>query len=191
MLLSKLLADVAEITKRPDARARSLLAINSLITDIVTNADYAEDFVEVTLDNPTPASVYGAISLAAFPLLRKISYITARDIPLARVTPRQALDARGCQLVNCYYQSGTNLIVHGQLEFSTIRMGYYQTNEYLQDNDLNTHWLITKFPALILNGAIARTFAATGDDTSATYYERLYLQLRGQVRRQDLGEGEA
>lgn len=182
------LAAVAEITKRPDARARSLLALNTLITEIITNADYAQDLVETTLDNPATDSVYAAIPLPTG--LRKIAYVTCHDRPLTRISARQALDAKGCQLVDVFYQSGRNLIVHGTYEFSTVRIGYYKLNDPLQDTELdtNTHWLLEDYPDLVINGTVGRTFAATGDDTSATYYERIYLQLRSQIRRQDLGE---
>lgn len=165
-----------------------MLAANTIILDIVSNADYPQDLVEATLSNPDPSSNLAVISLAPLSL-RKIAYVTAQDRQLNSISPRQALDCVGKQVVGCYYRSGNNLIVHAYGPFETIRLGYYQLPLAVSETVAPiTHWLIDEYPALMLNGVIASTFQATGDDTSAAYYQRQYLQLRSQVRRQDLGE---
>lgn len=188
MSATKLLNDVVEITKRPDARARSLLGVNTIIADIVTNYDYDEDLVETTLDSPDPTSNYAVISLASLPV-RKVFYLTANNCQLKMVSPRQALDSVGCQMVNCFYISGSNLIIHASAAFPSVRLGYYAAPSQVSETvEPTTHWLIDKYPAVMLNGVVAATFQATGDDVSAAFYQRQYLQLRGQIRRQSLGD---
>lgn len=186
MELAQLLNNVVEITKRPDARARSLLALNSVIADVVTNYDYPEDLLEETFFN-TSAQSPAVIALPdGLPKIRSIAYLSIRGGLLKGITPRQALSG-GCQALDVYYMSGANIIVNSRYsDFTEMRVGYYPVPINLIEGTLEEHWLLDKYPAMLLNGAVARTFKATGDDDSAVFYEREFLQLRAQMRRSQL-----
>ena len=192
MSLVTLLNDVTEITKRPDARARALLALNTLILEIVTNHDYSQDLVETTLLNPnSEGSAIASIPLPTSPAVRKVSYLTANGIPLNSVSPQNILDSSGnCTQTNIFYRSGNNLIVRSRCPFTEVRFGYYQRFVGLVEQaGADQHWLLDEYEHLLLNGTVGRVFAATGDDQSAQYYESVYRDLRRNIR-SGLAEGD-
>lgn len=192
MSLATLLNDVTEVTKRPDARARALLALNTLILEIVTNSDYAQDLIETTLLNPNPeGGTLAEIPLPLSPAVRKISYLTANGIPLNSVSPQNILDSSGnCVQTNIFYRSGNNLIVRSRCPFTEVRLGYYQRFTSLAEQaGADQHWLLDEYEQLLLTGTVGRVFAATGDDQSAQYYEAFYRKLLRDIR-SGLAEGD-
>lgn len=186
MSLTTLLNNVQLLTARPDARnGISLAALNSLILEIVTNNDYPDDLIETVITNPTPESAAASLSLdiAGYPGVRKIEYVVANDRPLRSISPRNALSASGCPQVDCYYKSGNTLVVNAIRAFESVRIGYYQQVVPLVEvPGQDAHWLIDQYEAMLVNATVARTFQATGDDTSAAYYEQLYRDQRKQIR---------
>lgn len=188
--LSDLLDDVAEITRRPDARARAVLATNQIITDVINNARYGEDLIEVTINNPG-TDLSATIALTSPNIeesVRAIAYVKtdSSELPLDPVTPKNALTfaAQGQCLTGCYYRSGSNLIVFANKGWSHIRLGYYQVLQRLSETAGNdTHWLLDQEYQMIFTGVIARVFKATGDDTSGQEYEQLFRDMRSTFRR--------
>lgn len=184
MSLATLLNNVTEITRRPDARARALIALNSIILEIVTNDDYAQDLVESTLPNPSGNALAEISLVGVTPGVRKICYLTANDIPHSSVTPSNILDPSGqCPQVNIYYRSGNKLVIRSRMEFSEIRLGYYQAFTGLAEAaGFDTHWLIDEYEPMLTNGVIGQVFRATGDDVSARDYEAIYKTQRLNIR---------
>lgn len=186
MSLSTLLNSVVSLTSRPDARNTiSLTALNSLILEIVTNNDYPDDLVETVIVNPTPENAAASLSLdiTGYPGVRKIEYVVANDRPLRSISPRNALSSQGCPQVDCFYKSGNTLVVNASRAFDSVRIGYYQQVIPLAEvHGEDSHWLIDQYEAMLINATVARTFQATGDDTSAAYYEQLYRDQRKQIR---------
>lgn len=184
MSVSLLLNNVEEITKRPDARSRALISVNTVISDICNNADYPEDLVEVSLTNPTPELYAVTIPLMSGlePLVvRKIEYVTVGDYPLENIKPRNALTSTGCQLNGKYYRSGNNLILNAQQPGPIVRLGYYRETPYLTEAD--THWLIDSQFTLVLTGVAADVFKATGDDGSYADYQNSFNRMLLNYRR--------
>lgn len=188
MTLQQLLSDVIEITKRPDARARSLLALNTIIAEIVTNYNYSEDLIEetVTYQADSPQVVIPSPTVQP---IRAIEWLQVRGQNLRATSPRE-ISKLPCAPVNVFYRSGSNLVINSSYDsFSEFRIGYYATPPTLREvPGSDTHWLLDKYPTLLLAGTVARTFKSTGDDDSAVYYEREFLQLRAQIRRTQLEE---
>ncbi len=186
MSLTTLLNSVVTITARPDARAGiSLAALNSVMLEIVTNSNWPEDLVEATIANPTPDLAAATLSLdiAGYPGVRLIEYVTANNLPLMSISPRNALSREGCPQTNVYYKSGENIVVNACRAFDLVRIGYYQAFIPVQElPGLDQHWLITQYEPMLVNATVARTFQATGDDTSSGYYEQLYRDQRKQIR---------
>lgn len=188
MTLQQLLSNVIEVTKRPDARARSLLALNSIIAEVVTNYDYPEDLVEETVLFAADSNMAVIPSPTALPI-RSIEWLQVRGMNLKQTSPRE-VSKLACAPINVFYRSGSNLIVNTSYDsFQELRIGYYPAPAMVTEEvGSDQHWLLDKYPAMLLSGTIARTFKATGDDDSAIYYEREYLQLRAQIRRSQLEE---
>lgn len=186
MSLQTLLDNVESVTKRPDARARGLIALNALILEITTNDDYAQDLIEATVLNPVTGGSFQAqlsLDLAGYPGVRKICYLTANDLPLTSLTPNNVLSASGCAQVNVFYRSGNTLVVSSKLAFTEVRLGYYQRFTGLAESvGLDQHWLMDDYEPMLVYGTIGRVFRATGDDDSAAYYEQMYLGMRKNVR---------
>lgn len=186
MSLTTLLNNVQLLTARPDARnGISLAALNSLILEIVTNNDYPDDLIETVITNPTPENAAASLSLdiAGYPGVRKIEYVVANDRPLRSISPRNALSSHGCPQVDCFYKSGNTLVVNASRAFEAVRIGYYQqVIPLVEVPGEDSHWLIDQYEAMLVNATVARTFQATGDDTSAAYYEQLYRDQRKQIR---------
>lgn len=182
-VISDVLNDVEVITKRPDARARALLSINSIIQDICNNADYPEDLIEIVLPNPTPGSYQASISLVLTnsPPIRKIEYVVAAGLPLDNIKPRNALSNTGCVWRNAWYRSGTNLVLNVVAAFDSVQIGYYQQVGMLSETD--THWLLSCAYHMLVVAVSAAVFRATGDDTSGAEFEGQYKLLRQQFRR--------
>lgn len=175
--LTNLLDDVAEITRRPDARARAAVSVNTIIAEICTKAKYGEDLIETTILNPG-ANLSATISLLFqdLPVVRAIEYVALPNQgALTFVTPRNALD----RINNCdagvYYRSGTNLIVQARAGWTEFRIGYWQAPPRLSEAaGQGNHWLLDAAYDVMLTGTIGRVFAATGDDASGNKYESLY-----------------
>lgn len=187
MTLSQLLSDVVEITKRPDARARSLLALNTILSEILTDYDYPEDLIEETVPYAATSGQIVIPSPTEYPI-RSIVWLQIKGQLMTQTTPREISQLKGCTPMNVFYRSGRSLIINTSWDnFSEFRIGYYPTPAHLSEIEgSDTHWLLDAYPSMLLNGTIARTFQATGDEESAAYYESLYLRLRGQIRRSQL-----
>lgn len=187
MTLSQLLSDVVEITKRPDARARSLLALNTIITEILTDYDYPEDLIEETVVYAADSGQVVVPSPTVHPI-RSIVWLQIQGMNLAQTTIREMSKLRDCLPMNVFYRSGKSLVINTSWDrFSEFRIGYYPTPPHLSETvGEDEHWLLDQYPTLLLNGTVARVFQATGDEDSAAYYESLYLRLRGQMRRSQL-----
>lgn len=183
--LSDLLNDVEELTRRPDARARAALAVNSIISDICENARYGEDLIEITIPNP------GSLPSATIPLslltpvVRAIEYVKPDTCNiLSQSTPRNALDSLKNCTAGVYYRSGTNLIVNAPHGWTEIRFGYWRALPRISEaSGQNTHWLLDTEYNMMLNGTVARVFSATGDDDSGQIYEQLFRDMRTNFRR--------
>lgn len=183
MSVNLLLNKVEDITKRPDARSRALIAVNTVISRICNNADFPEDLIEISLINPTPALHAITLPLTleeGLPSIRKIEYVTVADRMLTPVKPRNAITSEGCALVDKYYRSGDNLILNVRAPGPIVRLGYYRSTPWLVE--ASTHWLIAQQEPMILHGVAAEVFKATGDDNSYSdyqaYYDRLYSEFR-------------
>ena len=184
MSLAAILNKVEDITKRPDARSRALISINSIIQDISNNADYPDDLVEVYLPNPTPGSYVASLSLVLpdDPPRRKIEYIVVEGgKPLTNIKPRDVLTNSGCVHKDAYYRVGETLQVNSTVPFEKVKMGYYKQVGWLLETD--THWLEAQAETLLIMGVCASVFRATGDDTSGQEYEAQYRLARQQFRR--------
>lgn len=184
MPISLLLNKVEDITKRPDARSRALISVNTVISRIANNADYPEDLIEVSLVNPTPdlhAITLPLVLPEGYPQIRKIEYVTVADRPLTAIKPRNALTSEGCALRGHYYRSGNNLILSVAHPGQSARVGYYRTTPMLSETD--THWLVEQQETLIIVGVVADVFKATGDDRSYADYQASYDRLYSEFRR--------
>lgn len=186
MTLQQLLNNVIEITRRPDARARALLALNTIISEIVTDYDYPEDLIEETVIYQADSNQVVIPSPTSKPI-RSIAWLQIRGTNLEQTTVR-AITKMACPPINVFYRSGNSLVINTSWDnFQELRIGYYPTPDYLSEEDgFNTTWLLDKYPTMLENGTIARVFQATGDDASAGYYEGLFMRLRSQIRRAQL-----
>jgi len=182
MLIKQLLNDSEVITKRPDARTRALLSINTVLADVCNNADYPNDLVETVIANPTPGSYTASIPLILpdLPARRKIEYVIAGGKKLTAIKPRAALSTSGCVWKDAYYRSGNDLQINCSVPFDQINFGYYAQTGILAETD--EHWLLDEAPLMILAGVCAAVFRATGDETSGNEYEAQYRLLRKQFR---------
>lgn len=184
MSISLLLSKVEDITKRPDARSRALISVNSVISRISNNADFPEDLMEVSLPNPTPnlhAITVPLVLPEGYPPIRKIEYVTVADRPLTAVKPRNALTSEGCAIRGQYYRSGNNLILSVGLNGPIVRVGYYRSTPWLTEAD--SHWLIEQQETMIIQGVAAEVFKATGDDQSYADFQAMYDRLYSEFRR--------
>lgn len=184
MSVTSLLNKVEDITKRPDARSRALLSLNTIIATLLTKADYGEELIEVFVDNPNPSYNYSTISLLLpnLPAVRKIEYVVANGVPIRSIKPRNALTSKGCIEPNTFYKSGNNLVMNCSQAFTRIQLGYYPPSPILTEEEGSTHWLVETEELMLTQGVIARIFAATGDDNSAQYYEGIFNAMHRQFR---------
>lgn len=183
MPLSNIINQVIELTARPDARSKALIAVNAIIQDVCNNSDYPEDLIEVSILAPNPGSYTTTISLALpdSPPVKKIEYVLAGGLPQTLIKPRNAVTSTGCSPANTCYRAGSNLHINASAPIDVIKLGYYQQVGWLAEN--SSHWLEDVAPQLLVFGTVAAVFRATGDDASATEYEGQYRLARQQFRR--------
>lgn len=182
MSLAQVIDRIVTLTERPDARAKALLSLNSLIQDICNNADYPEDLVETSLQNPTPGSYTLTLELGSpdLPPIRKIEYIVAGGVPIKAVKPRNAVLETGCSPANTFYRAGTRAHINASNPVQVVYLGYYQQVGWLAET--SEHWLEQAAPQVLVLGTAAAVFRATGDDVSASEYETQYRLARRQFR---------
>lgn len=182
MSLASLLNNVISVTKRPDAKAQALVALNTIILEISTKADFGEDLVETSLAVPEPSLTYATLTLPIDPPVRKIEYIKVGPIILKPIKPRFALTNEGCLAQNSYYRSGKNIVITAIKELGpAIEFGYYQVPALVSEESPE-HWLLEEAQSMLENAVIARVFAATGDDASYQVYQNIYTALRRQFQ---------
>lgn len=178
MNFSEAIAEVMDVTKRPDKEAEIARAINASISECTIKSSFARDLVETSISiDPT---LYGATiqfnntspanSIERF---RKIKYIKASGVKgyLHPIGAEYLFSPEGFMQKNRYYIGGDNLTYVLSNLASSLEIGYYQYPKILDKVTNKTHWMLEVMPWPILELAAARIFRSIGDDTSFRAYK--------------------
>jgi len=163
---------VISVTKRPDKETDIKTNINEAIS-VAALRNFSRDLVEFTL--PIVATDYSQrIDLTNetyWTRFSRIKYIrpTGYRKVLINRDPNTVWQ-NGIELVDCWYRSGTGIIIRLSNLQSTLEIGYYQYHATLVNNS-DTDWMLDEMWPYIYNYAVAKTFGGIGDDQErARYY---------------------
>lgn len=179
MTLNEVLAEVMELTGRPDKKAQTITAINKVISDCCIKTSFARDLVETSI--PIDSTLYGdtiefnnVIINPNIVRFRKFKYIKRPGVRgyLTPIGADKVFTPGGSIQTDVYYVGGNNITYIMKQLAPTLEIGYYQYPPVLsEDGSNNTHWTLDVMPYVIIDLAAARIFRNTGDETSAKTHE--------------------
>ena len=187
MNFTEIVAEVVDITKRPDKLNSIRRNVNSAISLCCLGADFARDHDEVLITRPSVAAV-GNFALTELVRFRKIDYILPASYkkPIEHIEPSQVFQK--CQeRKDCFYVSGDQINFSLSASVATLTVGYFRYPPTLNDADA-AFWLLDAAPYMVIDKAASITFKGIGDDASARTHEADF-RLAYDGARQDLKHG--
>jgi len=170
MALLDIVDAVLESTGRPDKELYIRSAINPLIRMIAALKDFPITLVDA------PQAVSNTTTIHVIPLpanFRAMAYIrpASRAIFLTPIVASRALQG-GVEVVNSYYQRGTDIIVRLQAGYETTELAFgYYAHPALLTLDADTNWIIDTYGDVLSDLLSAKVFRITGDTTTASALE--------------------
>jgi len=144
-----------------DKEAYIRATINSVLRTIASLRDFPETLVE------QPLTIDGTLTAFTIPLaadFRKVAYLRPSNVFafLKEITPRRAM-INGKEVVNCFYRSGTNLVVRLQVAHMTTSLAYgYYAHPATLIGDTQSNWVLDNYQDLVIDLLAAKVLRVTG-----------------------------
>lgn len=167
MNFTEIVAEVVDMTKRPDKIVAIRKAVNQALTYACTQTNFARDLQERSI--AINASQYAQnIALSEFVRFRKFCYIKP-DNRNCYVKPLEAdkIFAKGIEMLDKYYIAGNQVNFKLSALAPNLLVGWFAYPPVLTDA-APTHWLLDIQPYMIIDKAAATVFKDIGDDQSAS-----------------------
>jgi len=168
---SDIITSVIDATGRPDKETYITGAINPTIKRIAGLQNSFRDLDEAFEVTDITQTVLNLTLPSNF---RKVAYL--RPTPYMKlldpITPDKVVVA-GKELTNCYYISGSTVIIRLRNGFQTASLarGYYVHPPVLDATTVPTNWVTDEYEDLIVDILCAKVFMLTGDVTTAKTME--------------------
>lgn len=172
MDFTEVVAEVIELTKRPDKIASIRNAVNATIRKACLGAEFARDVVESTVAISSSDYIQ-SLALTEFPRFRKFVYVRpyGQKCPMHGLSgPLAIYDDDNKERSNVYYVAGDNVVFRLYALADTLYYGYLAAPPVLTDASPD-FWLLELEPYMIIDGAAAKIFRNIGDDRSAQQHE--------------------
>lgn len=196
-IFSDLVANVVDITNRPDRESLIKLGIRMATLKAHQTDFFPKDLTETGIQWPEPLAYIQSLECKAlfprwraFKYLRKYDYTTAPGTPgifFEFLQPESILDEYGVDKENVCYMAGAHLEIRSNTKDAYMLLGYYQTpdtNEATYDS-----WIAEEHPMAIIAGAAAYVFKQTGYDEQAAFQNQEVAEQYQLLKLEILGEG--
>lgn len=171
MIFREAVDTITALIKRPDKEADVKVNINEAIS-VAALRNFSRDLIEFTL--PIVATDYSQRIALTNPTywtrFSRIKYIrpTGYRKSLTHRDPSKVW-INGTETVDCWYHSGTGLIVRlGRLQ-STLEVGYYRYHATLTQDE-GTDWMLDEMWPYVYNYAASKSFGAIGNEQERARY---------------------
>ncbi len=184
MDFNEVLAQVLEITKRPDKTERTKLAINKAISYCTIMCNFPQDTVEATF--AIDPALYGdTVELTSLERFRKFEYVkpTGAKFYLSYLKGDKIFTPGGSAQLNKYYLAGTSMVYTLAALTPTLEISYLTYPPILDQVTLPDYWMLDEMPFPIIDFAAAEIFKQIGDDTSAARHRNEGMEFYKTVRR--------
>lgn len=194
MTLTELIAEVYNVTGRPDRVAETLSAIRSATLKMHQTDRYLKDIFECVIGFSSAEYIQNWDYIQTIPrwrepkYLRKIDYLN--NIPgklLTKLVPEQIFDGYTVEKDDVYYVAGAYV----QIKSSTQEQ-YYLHGCYLNPNitaDGFDSWVARDHPFAIIYDAAATVFKAIGKDEEASSFRNLVNDQITLIRQVNIDDG--
>lgn len=171
MNFTQIVAEVMQITKRPDLLNDTRREVNSAINFCCLEANFARDFVEdsYTIDNTLYQQ---SILLSEFERWRKFRYVRPvnRKCYIEQLAPEKVFSPSGREQCDVYYVQGDSVVFKLKELSSALLIGHFRYPPILTDASPD-FWLLDISPYMIIDKAAAKIFKNVGNNTEATLHE--------------------
>ena len=132
MTLNELIAEVYDLTGRPDLVAMTLSAIKSATLKAHQTDFYSKDIYEIQFSFMAPGYTFSLDYISIISNYRALKYMRKYDIASATagkfftvITPEEVLDQFGRELTDVAYVAGRVIEIKSSTEFKTMLLGAY------------------------------------------------------------------
>lgn len=166
MDFSEVVAQVLDITKRPDKQTQTEVAVNAAITEFLTRNSFSQDLVEATVAISNTEYSNTVDLSTETTRFRKFKYVKLEGLLsyLKPIAHENVFSPSGYMQKDVYYITGRTLTTIQAYLASNLEVGYYQYPATLSGTD--NHWLLDLNPYCVIDKAASRIFKTIGDDNS-------------------------
>ncbi len=175
-LFTDLVAEVYDLTKRPDLVAETELAVKNATLKLHQRDFYYKDLAETGIQFLSSEYQQELDYRTIFPRWRSVKYLRKYDAPndtpstfLDLITPEEVLDAYHLQKENVYYASGNFLKIRSNTEEQYYLLGYYNNPIILPAT--YDSWIALDHRYAVVCEAAAFVFKTIGYDEQAQMYK--------------------
>lgn len=181
MTLTELLAEVYQITSRPDLTAQTSSAVRAATLKMHQTDFYARDLFESGVDFNAEAYIHQLDYKSLIPLWRAAKYIrltnsagTLQGKILDFIEPEQVLDDYNLNREDVCYLAGSVINLRSSTQFRYIILGCYLNPNITVTNF--SSWIAVDHPFAIIHEAAAKIFKQLGDTEQFNVFTQLAMQ---------------
>lgn len=180
---AELLADVYELTNRPDLISQTKMAVRSATLKAHQRDYYSKDLFETGIAWATPAYLQSLDYKSFDPRWRSIKYLRKFDasttpgvagIRFKLIPPDLIFDDYAVERSDVMYLAGANLEIKSSTQDANMILGYYRHPDTTEAS--YNSWIAVDHPFCIIFEAAALIFKQTGFDEQAALYRQLTLE---------------
>ncbi len=187
MTFSELVAEVYELTRRPDRVAETESAVKSATLTAHHSDYFFKDIFEVGVNMGASAYLQQLDYRAVLPTFRAIKYLRKYDYAnstpgamLNHVLPEQVFDKYMLQKPDIFYVAGAYIQINSSTQEQYFLMGAYK-HPVITTAGYDS-WIALDHPYAIIYNAAATVFKAIGKDEEAAAFRQLVSEQIGLLK---------
>lgn len=187
MTLEELVAEVINITKRPDLQARTESAVKAATLKMHHSDFYYKDLIETAIEFQDEFYIQNFVPSEVIPLYRKAKYIRvwSGDAPtggpgifLENIQIENSVDQYSSIKTDVFYMAGQNLQIRTSCPVKRILFGAYVHPTITPEESYNS-WIAREYPyAIVYEAARAIFYSIALSQQSQTYAQMTAEILR-------------
>lgn len=180
-LYDQMLADVVELTKRPDLTGETAVALRTATLSVHSGAAFPRDLFTAVVKIPNPSYLLSVDVQSVTPRLRGLSTVRLLDSnynpmeqPEITVTELDDItdDYWNTPKQDVAYVAGTNINVRASIPAYGVLMTYFQLPK-VRPEEYNS-WIAQISPDAIVYFAASIVYGTTGNEEKSANYMRFY-----------------
>lgn len=181
-LFTDLVAEVVDITGRPDLIERIERAVSSATLELHSSGFFKSDLREKVVNFPTSSFTQSLIIDDFLPNFRKISLILA-PTQIELITPSCLFDDYGAYRTDVAYEAGRVINIKTKVEITSAYILYYSLPDVKKTNYAS--WIADQLPRAVVAKAASSVSRSTGNRERAAELEVEVKELLSSIIRQE------